>query len=124
MSLTIQIICAVSLAIIAIYYIVLTCFAFITYLKVRDALRYFQKISKEKLEPALDKLDDVTQAVKDTAESTQRKVDDFTDVITQAKEKVEDLLNLLDYINEKASSPLLNIVAALRVFSGRVSKWM
>ena len=124
MSMTIQIICAVSLAIIATYYIFLFLLALISYLKIRDTLRYFKRMSKEKLEPALDKLNDATQAVKDTVENTQHKVDDFTDIITQAKEKVEELLNLLDYINEKVSSPALNIIAALRVLSSRVSKWM
>jgi len=123
MSMTIQIICAVSLALIALYFLVLTALSIWIYLRIRNTIKYLRDLTTSKLEPALDVLQSASKNVQDLAESTSRKVDDFTDIIPETREKLEELIDLLDYVQDKMKNPLLNIVAAVRVLGDKMSKW-
>ena len=123
MSMTIQIICAVSLALIALYFLVLTALSIWIYLRIRNTIKYLRDLTTGKLEPALDVLQSASKNVQDLAESTSRKVDDFTDIIPETREKLEELIDLLDYVQDKMKNPLLNIIAAVRVLGDKMSKW-
>jgi len=124
MSMTIQIICAVSLALIALYFLVLTALSIWFYLRIRNTIKYLRDLTTSKLEPALDVLQSASKNVQDLAESTSRKVDDFTDIIPETREKLEELIDLLDYVQDKMKNPLLNIVAAVRVLGDKMGKWI
>ena len=123
MSTTIQIICAVSLMIIALYFLVLTVVSIMAYLRIRKVIKYLQDLSSEKLEPALDVVQSASRNLQDLAENTTRKVDDFTDIIPETRQKLEELIDLLDYVQNKMKNPLLNIVAAVRLLGDKMSKW-
>ncbi len=123
MSTTIQIICAVSLMIIALYFLVLTVVSIMAYFRIRKVIKYLQDLSSEKLEPALDVVQSASKNLQDLAENTSRKVDDFTDIIPETREKLEELIDLLDYVQNKMKNPLLNIVAAVRLIGDKMSKW-
>jgi len=124
MSTTLQIIIAVSLVIIAIYFLLLTVLTVIAYLKLRVFQRYLDKILKERLEIAMGHLQNITVSLEDISASTARKVEDLTDVIPEIREKMEELVDLLDLVQEKLRNPLLNLVSALKVFSQRVNRWL
>ena len=123
MSTTIQIICAVSLMIIALYFLVLTVLSIMAYLRIRKTIKYLQDVSREKLEPALDVVQSASNNLQELAENTTRKVDDFTDIIPETRQKLEELIDLLEYVQNKMKNPLLNIVAAVRLLGDKVSKW-
>jgi uncharacterized protein YoxC len=123
MSMTIQIICALSLALIALYFLVLTALSIWFYLRIRNTIKYLQDLTTSKLEPALDVLQSATKNVQDLAESTSQKVDDFTDIIPETRKKLEELIDLLDYVQDKMKNPLLNIVAAVRILGDKMGKW-
>ena len=89
MSTTLQIIIAVSLVIIAIYFLLLTVLTVIAYLKLRVFQRYLEKILKERLEIALEHLQNITVSLEDLSTSTTRKVEDLTEVIPEIREKME-----------------------------------
>ena len=124
MSTTLQVIIAVSLSIIAIYFLLLTVLTVIAYLKLRAFQKYLEKALKEKLEVAFDHLQNITVSLEDLSTSTTRKVEDLTDVIPEIREKLEELVNLLDLVQEKLRNPLLNLVSALKVFSQKVNRWL
>jgi signal transduction histidine kinase len=124
MSTTLQIIIAVSLVIIAIYFLLLTVLTVIAYLKLRVFQRYLEKILKERLEIALEHLQNITVSLEDLSTSTTRKVEDLTEVIPEIREKMEELVDLLDLVQEKLRNPLLNLVSALKVFSQKVTRWL
>ena|GEM_PF-5196279 len=124
MSTTLQIIIAVSLVIIAIYFLLLTVLTVIAYLKLRVFQRYLDKILKERLEIALEHLQNITVGLEDLSTSTTRKVEDLTEVIPEIREKMEELVDLLDLVQEKLRNPLLNLVSALKVFSQKVTRWL
>ena len=124
MSTTLQIIIAVSLVIIAIYFLLLTVLTVIAYLKLRVFQRYLEKILKERLEIALEHLQNITVGLEDLSTSTTRKVEDLTEVIPEIREKMEELVDLLDLVQEKLRNPLLNLVSALKVFSQKVTRWL
>lgn len=124
MSTTLQIIIAVSLVIIAIYFLLLTVLTVIAYLKLRVFQRYLEKILKERLEIALEHLQNITVSLEDLSTSTTRKVEDLTEVIPEIREKMEELVDLLDFVQEKLRNPLLNLVSALKAFSQKVTRWL
>jgi len=123
MSMPIQIICAVSLAIIAIYFLVLTIISIMAYLRVRKTIQYLRDISSSKIEPALDVLQNASRNLQDLADNTTRKVEDFTDIIPETRQKLEELVDLLDYAQNKMKNPLLNIVAAVKALGDKMGKW-
>jgi uncharacterized protein YoxC len=123
MSMTIQIICAVSLMIIAIYFLALTVITIMAYLRIRKTINYLRELSASRLEPALDVLQSTTINLQELAENTTQKVEDFTDIIPETREKLEELIGLLDYVQSKMKDPLLNIVSAFRVLGDKMRKW-
>jgi len=124
MSTTLQIIIAVALVIIAVYFLLLTVLTVLAYLKVRAFQRYLDKILKERLEIAFEHLQNITVSLEDLSSSTTRKVEDLTDIIPEIREKLEELVDLLDLVQEKVRSPLFNLISALKVFSQKVSRWL
>ncbi|HUU27480.1 MAG TPA: hypothetical protein VM123_06680 [archaeon] len=124
MSLTIQIVIAVSLAVIALYFLVLTILTVLAYLKLRAFQKYLEKGFKEKVEVALEHLQHISRHLEDLSESTTRKVEDLTDIIPEFREKLQDLVDLLDLAQNKMRNPLLNLIAAFRVFSEKVTRWI
>ena len=124
MSTTLQIIIAVSLVIIAVYFLLLTVLTVMAYLKVRAFQRYLEKILKDRLEIAFEHLQNITVSLEDLSTSTTRKVEDLTDIIPEIREKLEELVDLLDLVQEKVRSPLFNLISALKVFSQKVSRWL
>jgi len=124
MSTTLQIIIAISLVIIAIYFLLLTVLTIIAYLKLRAFQRYLEKILKERIEIAFEHLQNITVSLEDLSSSTTRKVEDLTEVIPEIREKMEELVDLLDLVQEKIRNPLLNLVSALKVFSQKVTRWL
>ena len=121
---TVQIIIAVSLAIIAIYFLLLTVLTVIAYLKLRAFQKYLEKTMKDKLEVAFEHIQNITVSLEDLSTSTTRKVEDLTDVIPEIREKLEELVSLLDLVQNKLRNPLLNLVSALKVFSQKVNRWL
>ena len=124
MSTTLQVIIAVSLVIIAVYFILLTVLSVIAYLKVRAFQRYMEKILREKLEIAFEHLQNITASLEDLSISTTRKVEDLTGVIPEIRDKIQELIDLLDLVQEKIRSPLFNLVSALKIFSQKVNHWI
>ena len=124
MSTTLQVIIAVSLVIIAVYFILLTVLSVIAYLKVRAFQRYMEKILREKLEIAFEHLQNITASLEDLSISTTRKVEDLTGVIPEIRDKIQELIDLLDLVQEKIRSPLFNLVSALKIFSQKVNRWL
>jgi len=124
MSTTLQIILTVSLAIIAIYFIVLTTLTVIAYLRVRGFLRFLENAFKGKIEVCLEHLENITVSLEEVSTTTIHKVDDLTEVIPELKDKLQELVDLLDLVQEKLRSPLLNIVSALKIFSQKVNRWL
>ena len=124
MSTTLQIIIAVSLVIIAVYFLLLTVLTVMAYLKVRAFQRYLEKILKDRLEIAFEHLQNITVSLEDLSTSTTRKVEDLTDIIPEIREKLEELVDLLDLVQEKVRSPLFNLISALKVFSQKVNRWL
>ena len=124
MSTTLQVIIAVSLVIIAVYFILLTVLSVIAYLKVRAFQRYMEKILREKLEIAFEHLQNITASLEDLSISTTRKVEDLTGVIPEIRDKIQELIDLLDLVQEKIRSPLFNLVSALKIFSQKVNRWI
>ena len=124
MSTTLQIIIAVSLVIIAVYFLLLTVLTVMAYLKVRVFQKYLEKILKERLETAFEHLQNITVSLEDLSSSTTRKVEDLTDILPELREKLEELVDLLDLVQEKVRSPLFNLISALKVFSQKVSRWL
>ena len=96
----------------------------IAYLKVRAFQRYMEKILREKLEIAFEHLQNITASLEDLSISTTRKVEDLTGVIPEIRDKIQELIDLLDLVQEKIRSPLFNLVSALKIFSQKVNRWI
>ncbi|MEA2062878.1 MAG: hypothetical protein U9P14_04195 [Gemmatimonadota bacterium] len=112
-----------SLAIIALYFLVLTFITIFAYLKVRRSLKYLQDLSRDKIEPALDVLQSSVRKLEEVTDSTTQKVEDFTDIIPETRAKLEELVDLLDMVQSKMRNPLLNSIAAFKAISDKLSKW-
>jgi len=124
MSETIQTVIAVSVAIIAIYFLLLSVLTVLAYLKLRSLRRYVEKLIKEKLETTLEHIENISRRLEDVSDSTSRKVEDLTDIIPELHEKLQEILELLALIQDKIRNPVLNLVAALKVFSDKVTRWI
>jgi hypothetical protein len=123
MSMTIQVIIAVAVSIIAIYYLVLTALAVSAYLKYRSLERYVRGLVRDKLDASLDHLKSISERVEEVADNTAEKVEDFTGILPELRDKMQELIDLLDLVQEKLRSPLLNIVSAVKVFSDKMHRW-
>ncbi len=124
MSTTVQVVIAVAVSIIAIYYLVLTALAVTAYLKYRSLERYVRGLVRDKLDASLDHLKNISERVEEVADNTAEKVEDLTGILPELHDKLQELINLLDLVQEKLKSPLLNIVSAIKVFSDKMHRWM
>ena len=123
MSMTLQVIIAVSLAIIALYFLLLTVFTVLAYLRIRALKRYIEGVVREKLEVSLEHLISICQRAESLTHDTAGKVEELTAVMPEMREKLQELIDLLDLVQNKLRNPLLNIVSALKVFSDRIGRW-
>jgi uncharacterized protein YoxC len=124
MSMTIQIIIAVSLAVIALYFLTLTVLTLRAYFKLRTFLRYMEKELKVKIDVALEHLKNISGHMEDLTASTKRKVEDLTEILPELRDKLQELVNLFELVQEKLKNPLFNLIAALKVFSEKVNRWI
>ena len=123
MSTTFQVIIAVSLAIIAIYFLLLTVLTVLAFLKLRAFQAYMQKLLKDKIDNSLEHLKNITVSLEELTSSTAGKINELTDVIPELRDKLKEIIDLLDLVQEKLRSPLLNFVSAIKVFSEKVNRW-
>lgn len=123
MSTTVQVIIAVAVSIIAIYYLVLTALAVTAYLKFRALQSYVRNVVRDKLETSLDHLKNISERVEQVADNTADKVEDLTGILPELRDKMQELIDLLDLVQEKLRNPLLNIVSAVKVFSDKMHRW-
>ncbi|MBW7997546.1 MAG: hypothetical protein FVQ81_13410 [Candidatus Glassbacteria bacterium] len=124
MPMTLQVIIAVALSIIAIYFLVLTALTIVAYLKIRALQRYVNSVVRDRLDQSLEHLKNISERVEEVADSTAGKVEDLTGILPELRDKLEELIDLLDLVQEKLRSPLLNIVSAVKIFSDKVHRWM
>lgn len=124
MSNTVQVVIAVAVSIIAVYYIVLTVVAIAAYLKYRTLLRYVQTVVRERLDRSLEQIIRIGERVEEVADNTAEKFEDLTGVLPELRDKLQELIDLLDLVQEKLRSPLLNIVSAVKILSDKVHRWM
>jgi len=120
---TVQVIIAVAVSIIAIYYLVLTALAVSAYLKYRSLEQYVRGLVRDKLDSSLDHLKNISERVEEVADNTAGKVEDLTGILPELRDKMQELIDLLDLVQEKLRSPLLNIVSAVKIFSDKMNRW-
>ena len=123
MSMTIQVIVAVSLAVIALYFLLLTAVTLLAYFRVKAVKRYIETVVRDKLEESLEHIARISERVEQLTNDTAGKIEDLTEVVPELRDRLQELINLLDLVQGKMRSPLLNIVSALKVFSERISRW-
>ena len=123
MSTTFQVIIAVSLAIIAIYFLLLTVLTVLAFLKLRAFQAYMQKLLKDKIDNSLEHLKNITVSLEELTSSTAGKINELTDVIPELRDKLKEIIDLLDLVQEKLRNPLLNFVSAIKVFSEKMNRW-
>ena len=123
MSTTLQVIIAVSVAIIAFYFLLLTTLTIIAFLKLRAFQAYMQKLLKDKIDISLEHLKNITVSLEGLTSSTAGKINELTDVIPELRDKLKEIIDLLDLVQEKLRNPLLNFVSAIKVFSEKMNRW-
>ncbi|OGF98707.1 MAG: hypothetical protein A3F83_12015 [Candidatus Glassbacteria bacterium RIFCSPLOWO2_12_FULL_58_11] len=123
MSTTFQVIIAVSVAIIAFYFLLLTTLTIIAFLKLRAFQAYMQKLLKDKIDISLEHLKNITVSLEGLTSSTAGKINELTDVIPELRDKLKEIIDLLDLVQEKLRNPLLNFVSAIKVFSEKMNRW-
>lgn len=124
MSNTVQVVIAVAVSIIAVYYLVLTALAIAAYLKYRALQRYIQSVVRERLDRSMEQIIRIGERVEEVADNTAEKFEDLTGVLPELRDKLLELIDLLDLVQEKLRSPLLNIVSAVKILSDKVHRWM
>ena len=122
MAVSVQIIIAVSLSIIAIYYLALTFLAVLTYLKIKALQRYFTTTVKEKLELSLDHLQNASARFETLSDDTSSKIEDFSQLIPETKDKLQELIDLLDLFQTRVRGPLLNLAAVIKVIGEKINR--
>src|SRR3989339_269210 len=122
MSTTFQVIIAVSVAIIAFYFLLLTTLTIIAFLKLRAFQAYMQKLLKDKIDISLEHLKNITVSLEGLTSSTAGKINELTDVIPELRDKLKEIIDLLDLVQEKLRNPLLNFVSAIKVFSEKMNR--
>ncbi len=124
MSTTVQVVIAVAVSIIAIYYLLLTALAVTAYFKFRALERYVRSVVRDKLDTSLDHLTSISERMEEVADNTAEKVENLTGILPELRDKMQELIDLLDLVQEKLRNPLLNIVSAFKVFSDKMNRWM
>ncbi|MFH1068653.1 MAG: hypothetical protein V1794_03430 [Candidatus Glassbacteria bacterium] len=123
MSMTIQVIIAISLAVIALYFLLLTVITVLAYFKIRVLKRYIEGVVRDKLEITLEHVNRISERMVSLTDDTAGKVEELTEVVPELRDKVQELIDLLDLVQSKLRNPLLNIVSVLKVFSEKIGRW-
>lgn len=123
MSMTIQVIIAISLAVIALYFLLLTVITVLAYFKIRVLKRYIEGVVRDKLEITLEHVTRISERMVSLTDDTAGKVEELTEVMPELRDKVQELIDLLDLVQSKLRNPLLNIVSVLKVFSEKIGRW-
>ncbi|MFC1544572.1 hypothetical protein ACFL4X_00250 [Gemmatimonadota bacterium] len=123
MSNTVLVVIAVAVSIIAIYYLVLTTLAVMAYIKYRAVQRYIQTVVREKLDRSMEQIIHIGERLEEVADNTAEKFEDLTGILPEFRDKLQELIDLLDLVQEKLRSPLLNIVSAVKILSEKVHRW-
>ena len=122
MVFSIQVIIAVSLSIIALYFLVLTVISVLVYLKIRLLQRYLSTTVREKLELSLEHLQGIGARLESLSEDTSNKIEDFTELIPETRDKLQELIDLLDLFQSRIRGPLLNMAAVIKVIGEKFSR--
>jgi len=123
MSMTIQVIIAISLAVIALYFLLLTVITVLAYFKIRALKRYIEGVVRDKLEITLEHVTRISERMVSLTDDTAGKVEELTEVVPELRDKIQELIDLLDLVQSKLRNPLLNIVSVLKVFSEKIGRW-
>ena len=79
---------------------------------------------RDKLDASLDHLKNISERVEHLADNTADKVEDLTGILPELRDKMQELIDLLDLVQEKLRNPLLNIVSAVKVLSDKMHRWL
>ena len=122
MLVSVQIIVAVSLAVIALYFLFMTVISVLLYLKLRRLQAYFATTVREKLEVSLGHLQNIGARLEDLADDTSSKIEDFSQLIPETRDRLQELIDLLDLFQSKIRGPLLNIASIIKVIGDKFSR--
>ncbi len=122
MLVSVQIIVAVSLAVIALYFLFMTVISVLLYLKLRRLQAYFATTVREKLEVSLGHLQNIGARLEDLADDTSSKIEDFSQLIPETRDKLQELIDLLDIFQSRIRGPLLNLAAFFKVIGDKFSR--
>lgn len=122
MSFPVQIIIAVSLSVIAFYFLVLTVISVLVYLKLRRLERYFSTTVKGNLEQTLGSLQDIAARLVSLTDDTSSKIEDFSQLIPETRDRLQELIDLLDIFRSRIRGPLLNIASIIKVIGDKFSR--
>mgnify|MGYP001350350458 CR=1 FL=1 len=122
MSFPVQIIIAVSLSVIAFYFLVLTVISVLVYFKLRRLERYFSATVKGNLEMTLGHLQNIAVRLESLTDDTSSKIEDFSQLIPETRDRLQELIDLLDLFQSKIRGPLLNIASIIKVIGDKFSR--
>jgi len=122
MATSIQVIIAISLVIIALSFAVRTVLSIILFSKFQHLQVYLSTTVREKLELTLGHLQNISARFESLSEDTGRKIEDFSELIPETKEKLEELIDLLDLFQSRIRGPLLNVAAIIKVIGEKFSR--
>jgi hypothetical protein len=122
MSFPVQIVIAVSLSVIAFYFLVLTVISVLVYLKLRRLERYFSTTVKGNLELTLGHLQNIATRLEGLADDTSSKIEDFSQLIPETRDRLQELIDLLDIFQSRIRGPLLNIASIIKVIGDKFSR--
>ena len=122
MSFPVQIIIAVSLSVIAFYFLVLTVISVLVYFKLRRLERYFSATVKGNLEMTLGHLQNIAVRLENLTDDTSSKIEDFSQLIPETRDRLQELIDLLDLFQSKIRGPLLNIASIIKVIGDKFSR--
>jgi hypothetical protein len=122
MSMTVQIIIAVSLAIIALYFLILTVLSLYVFVRFLAIQKYFNTTLKVRLEAVLDQVQKIAVQFEDLSTVTRRKLEDFTELIPETKLKLEEIIALLDLFQSHLRGPLLKVAAVIKVIGEKINR--
>lgn len=123
MELSIQIIIAVSLAIIALYCLVRTVLSLLVYRKILLLQKYLTTTVRENLDISLEHLRNIAARLDSLSEDTSRKIEDFSDLIPETRDKLQELIDLLDLFQSRIRGPLLNMAAIIKVIGEKFNRF-
>jgi len=122
MSFPVQIIIAVSLAVIAFYFLVLTVISVLVYLKIRCLQNYFSSTVKGNVELTLGHLQNIATRLESLTDDTSNKIEDFSQLIPETRDRLQELIDLLDLFQSRIRGPLLNIASIIKVIGDKFNR--